>query len=261
MPFVCFKWECSRASPPSAARALQGSSPSPPPRPCSHPEGLLGAVLHEEELQCSARKSAAPWCRAVGGGRAADTEVSGNSYNKTSDKLTGMRPLQPTATTEIKAQVLILGTGRAESSSTQVELWKELLCVWAVSRARCPPGSAALHPAAPPVHTPKCTTFVNHYFQHNFVFTAITFGHFEVQLMLRAQDALMPYLQHHNQAGIHLFLIQFRQKYVNNLKFRGFRVTWPNKPFPKIWIFTEKCVFSSFPHAVPLGAPSTSRWH
>lgn len=100
-----------------------------PPRPCSHPEGLLGAVLHEEELQCSARKSAAPWCRAVGGGRAADTEVSGNSYNKTSDKLTGMRPLQPTATTEIKAQVLILGTGRAESSSTQVELWKELLCL------------------------------------------------------------------------------------------------------------------------------------
>lgn len=45
-------------------------------QPCT---GVLGAVLHEEELQGSARKSAAKWFCALGGGRAADTEVSGNS--------------------------------------------------------------------------------------------------------------------------------------------------------------------------------------
>lgn len=56
----------------------QGSSSLSPPRPCRHTEGLLGAIVHHEELQCSAR-SAAKWLRALGGGWAADTEVSGIS--------------------------------------------------------------------------------------------------------------------------------------------------------------------------------------
>lgn len=76
MPFVCFKWECSRASPPSAARALQGSSPSPPPPALQPPGGAPGgrsarggaAVQCQEKrcpvVPCSGRRSGC-WHRGL----------------------------------------------------------------------------------------------------------------------------------------------------------------------------------------------------
>lgn len=169
MPFVCFKWECSRASPARAAAPCLLPGPADTQRGCWGPsctmrscsavqEVLPSGSVHWEEVGLLTRRSQAS--------------------HKTNDKLTGMWPLQPT--TESKAQALILALGWAEDGSAQVELWQEPFCVCTVSRAQCPPGSAALQLQQPTAQSAP----------HLFTIISSTTSLGYIWPFVRAQDAL-----------------------------------------------------------------------